>query len=47
MDDQKKLRSPILEIWRRLQGGKKGKGFLKNPCVPDQNKKTEDQKEKK
>ena len=43
MDEQKKLRSPILEIWRRLQGGKK-KGFLKSPGLLKQNEQTGEQK---
>ena len=42
MDEQKKLKSPILEIWRRLQGGKKRKGFLKRPDLLKQNEQIEE-----
>jgi len=42
MDEQKKLKSPVLEIWRRLQGGKKRKGFLKRPDLLKQNEQIEE-----
>jgi hypothetical protein len=42
MDEQKKLKSPILEIWRRLQGGKKRKGFLKSPDLLKQDEQIEE-----
>ena len=35
MDEQKKLKSPILEIWRRLKEGRKRKKSDANKAAPE------------